>query len=171
MPGSSHRGYQEAIDYLCVRRLRDRDVADARCCVCARESDLRRTAVMRTSLLARLAASARQQPASPATRARLFEVGRRYAGTDGAETEVIAGVVAGSAAAGAVGRRSDEDRFLRPEGRCRSVARSHRRARAIPLRSRASSRFHPVSRRAFGAASVPWGGWARCIRSICGGSI
>ena len=30
-------------------------------------------------------------------RVRLFEVGRRYAGTDGAETEVIAGVVAGSA--------------------------------------------------------------------------
>ena len=34
----------------------------------------------------------RQQP-----RVRLFEVGRRYAGADGAETEVIAGVVAGSA--------------------------------------------------------------------------
>ena len=89
--------------------------------------------------VAGLVAGARQQSAASAA-ARAPVRGRpSLRGTDGAETEVIAGCRRGLGAAGAVGRRSDEGRFLRREGRCRSAARAHRRSRAIPLRAGASS--------------------------------
>jgi phenylalanyl-tRNA synthetase beta chain len=52
---------------------------------------------MRTSLWPGLLQALGSNQRRQQQRARLFEVGRRYAGTDGAETEVIAGVVSGSA--------------------------------------------------------------------------
>jgi phenylalanyl-tRNA synthetase beta chain len=53
-------------------------------------------AVMRVSLWPGLLQALGSNQRRQQSRARLFEVGRRYAGADGAETEVIAAVIAGS---------------------------------------------------------------------------
>jgi phenylalanyl-tRNA synthetase beta chain len=53
-------------------------------------------AVMRVSLWPGLLQALGSNQRRQQTRVRLFELGRRYAGKDGAETEVIAGVVAGT---------------------------------------------------------------------------
>ena len=52
--------------------------------------------VMRLSLWPGLVQAVRENQRRQQTRVRLFEIGRRYAGDDGAETEVIAGVASGA---------------------------------------------------------------------------
>jgi phenylalanyl-tRNA synthetase beta chain len=89
------RGYQEAITYSFTDPVLQTRLlpGDAFALANPISAEL---AVMRVSLwpglLQALGSNQRRQQA----RARLFEVGRRYAGADGAETEVIAAVVAGS---------------------------------------------------------------------------
>ena len=136
------RGYQEAITYSftdpAMQALLLPDAAFALANPISAE-----LAVMRVSLWPGLLQALGSNQRRQQSRARLFEVGRRYAGADGAETEVIAAVVAGSTLPEQWGSRSDESRFLRREGGCRSVARAHRRGRAIPLRARSSSGASP----------------------------
>ena len=90
------RGYQEAITYSftdpATQALLFPDPAFALANPISAE-----LAVMRVSLWPGLLQALGSNQRRQQLRARLFEVGRRYAGKDGAETEVIAGVVAGSA--------------------------------------------------------------------------
>jgi phenylalanyl-tRNA synthetase beta chain len=89
------RGYQEAITYSFTDPTMQALLFPGQAFALANAISAE-LAVMRVSLWPGLLQALgsnqrRQQP-----RARLFEVGRRYAGSDGKETEVIAGVVAGS---------------------------------------------------------------------------
>jgi phenylalanyl-tRNA synthetase beta chain len=89
------RGYQEAITYSFTDPAAQALLFPGEAFAVANPISAE-LAVMRLSLWPGLLQALgsnqrRQQP-----RARLFEVGRRYSGADGRETEVIAGVVAGS---------------------------------------------------------------------------
>jgi phenylalanyl-tRNA synthetase beta chain len=89
------RGYQEAITYSftdpATQALLFPDEAFALANPISAE-----LAVMRVSLWPGLLQALGSNQRRQQLRARLFEVGRRYCGSDGRETEVIAGVVAGS---------------------------------------------------------------------------
>lgn len=89
------RGYQEAITYAFtdpqVQRVLLPEPAFALSNPISAE-----LAVMRLSLWPGLLLAVRENQRRQQQRVRLFEIGRRYAGDNGAETEVIAGVAAGS---------------------------------------------------------------------------
>ncbi|HEY7638895.1 MAG TPA: phenylalanine--tRNA ligase subunit beta [Steroidobacteraceae bacterium] len=89
------RGYQEAITYSftdpATQALLFPDAAFALANPISAELAVMRVSLWPGLLQALGSNQRRQQP-----RVRLFEVGRRYASANGAETEVIAGVVAGS---------------------------------------------------------------------------
>ncbi|HKS54156.1 MAG TPA: phenylalanine--tRNA ligase subunit beta [Steroidobacteraceae bacterium] len=89
------RGYQEAITYSFTDPALQAQLmpGDAFALANPISAEL---AVMRMSLWPGLLQALGSNQRRQQTRARLFEVGRRYAGTDGAETEVIAAVIAGS---------------------------------------------------------------------------
>jgi phenylalanyl-tRNA synthetase beta chain len=90
------RGYQEAITYSFTEPTAQALLLPGPAFALANPISAE-LAVMRTSLWPGLLQALGSNQRRQQHRARLFEVGRRYGGTDGAETEVIAGVVAGSA--------------------------------------------------------------------------
>jgi phenylalanyl-tRNA synthetase beta chain len=90
------RGYQEAITYSFTEPAAQALLSPGPAFALANPISAE-LAVMRVSLWPGLLQALGSNQRRQQQRARLFEVGRRYAGTDGAETEVIAGVVAGSA--------------------------------------------------------------------------
>lgn len=89
------RGYQEAITYSFTDPATQALLlpGDAFALANPISAEL---AVMRVSLWPGLLQALGSNQRRQQSRARLFEVGRRYTGADGAETEVIAAVVAGS---------------------------------------------------------------------------
>jgi phenylalanyl-tRNA synthetase beta chain len=89
------RGYQEAITYSFTDPAMQALLlpGDAFALANPISAEL---AAMRVSLWPGLLQALGNNQRRQQSRARLFEVGRRYAGADGAETEVIAAVVAGS---------------------------------------------------------------------------
>ena len=89
------RGYQEAITYSFTEPAGQTLLMPGPAFALANPISAE-LAVMRTSLWPGLLQALGSNQRRQQQRARLFEVGRRYGGTDGAETEVIAGVVAGS---------------------------------------------------------------------------
>ena len=111
-------------------------------------------AVMRVSLWPGLFQALGSNQRRQQTRARLFEVGRRYAAR-WRETEVIAGVARARRcrSSGAPKRRS---RLLRRESGCRSAARAHRRAAQFRFVPETHPALHP-------------GQSARIWRGICRG--
>ena len=90
------RGYQEAITYSFTDPATQALLFPGAAFALANPISAE-LAVMRVSLWPGLLQALGSNQRRQQLRARLFEVGRRYAGTDGAETEVIAGVVAGTA--------------------------------------------------------------------------
>ena len=90
------RGYQEAITYTFtdaeMQRILHPQPAFALSNPISAE-----LGVMRLSLWPGLVQAVRENQRRQQQRVRLFEVGRRYAGSNGAETEVIAGVASGPA--------------------------------------------------------------------------
>ena len=90
------RGYQEAITYSFTEPAAQAQLLPGAAFALANPISAE-LAVMRTSLWPGLLQALGSNQRRQQTRVRLFEIGRRYAGTDGAETEVIAAVVAGSA--------------------------------------------------------------------------
>jgi phenylalanyl-tRNA synthetase beta chain len=90
------RGYQEAITYSFTEPAAQAQLLPGPAFALANPISAE-LAVMRTSLWPGLLQALGSNQRRQQVRARLFEIGRRYAGADGAETEVIAGVVAGSA--------------------------------------------------------------------------
>lgn len=89
------RGYQEAITYSFTDPTTQALLFPGAAFALANAISAE-LAVMRVSLWPGLLQALGSNQRRQQLRARLFEVGRRYAGADGAETEVIAGVVAGS---------------------------------------------------------------------------
>jgi phenylalanyl-tRNA synthetase beta chain len=90
------RGYQEAITYSFTEPAAQALLLPGKAFALANPISAE-LAVMRTSLWPGLLQALGSNQRRQQQRARLFEIGRRYGGADGAETEVIAGVVAGSA--------------------------------------------------------------------------
>jgi phenylalanyl-tRNA synthetase beta chain len=90
------RGYQEAITYSFTEPATQAQLLPGPAFALANPISAE-LAVMRTSLWPGLLQALGSNQRRQQQRARLFEIGRRYAGADGAETEVIAAVVAGSA--------------------------------------------------------------------------
>ena len=90
------RGYQEAITYSFTEPATQAALQPGPAFALANAISAE-LAVMRTSLWPGLLQGVGSNQRRQQQRVRLFEVGRRYNGADGAETEVIAGVVAGSA--------------------------------------------------------------------------
>jgi phenylalanyl-tRNA synthetase beta chain len=90
------RGYQEAITYSFTEPAAQAQLLPGPAFALANPISAE-LAVMRTSLWPGLLQALGSNQRRQQHRVRLFEIGRRYAGTDGAETEVVAGVVAGSA--------------------------------------------------------------------------
>ncbi|MGH8238141.1 MAG: phenylalanine--tRNA ligase subunit beta [Steroidobacteraceae bacterium] len=90
------RGYQEAITYSFTEPAAQALLLPGPAFALANPISAE-LAVMRTSLWPGLLQALGSNQRRQQQRARLFEIGRRYGGTDGAETEVVAGVVAGSA--------------------------------------------------------------------------
>jgi phenylalanyl-tRNA synthetase beta chain len=92
------RGYQEAITYSFTEPATQAQLLPGPAFALANPISAE-LAVMRTSLWPGLLQALGSNQRRQQVRVRLFEIGRRYAGADGAETEVVAGVVAGSAVA------------------------------------------------------------------------
>lgn len=90
------RGYQEAITYSFTEPALQALLLPGPAFALANPISAE-LAVMRLSLWPGLLQALGSNQRRQQQRARLFEIGRRYAGADGAETEVVAGVVAGSA--------------------------------------------------------------------------
>jgi phenylalanyl-tRNA synthetase beta chain len=90
------RGYQEAITYSFTEPAAQAQLVPGPAFALANPISAE-LAVMRTSLWPGLLQALGSNQRRQQHRVRLFEIGRRYAGADGAETEVIAGVIAGSA--------------------------------------------------------------------------
>jgi phenylalanyl-tRNA synthetase beta chain len=90
------RGYQEAITYSFTEPATQALLQPGPAFALANPISAE-LAVMRASLWPGLLQALGSNQRRQQQRARLFEIGRRYSGTDGAETEVVAGVVAGSA--------------------------------------------------------------------------
>jgi phenylalanyl-tRNA synthetase beta chain len=90
------RGYQEAITYSFTEPATQALLQPGAAFALANPISAE-LAVMRASLWPGLLQALGSNQRRQQQRVRLFEVGRRYNGTDGAETEVVAGVVAGSA--------------------------------------------------------------------------
>jgi phenylalanyl-tRNA synthetase beta chain len=90
------RGYQEAITYSFTEPQAQALLFPGPAFVLANPISAE-LAAMRVSLWPGLLQALGSNQRRQQLRARLFEIGRRYAGTDGAETEVVAGVVTGSA--------------------------------------------------------------------------
>jgi phenylalanyl-tRNA synthetase beta chain len=90
------RGYQEAITYSFTEPALQALLSPGPAFALANPISAE-LAVMRVSLWPGLLQALGSNQRRQQQRARLFEIGRRYAGADGAETEVVAGVVAGSA--------------------------------------------------------------------------
>jgi phenylalanyl-tRNA synthetase beta chain len=90
------RGYQEAITYSFTEPATQALLQPGPAFALANPISAE-LAVMRASLWPGLLQALGSNQRRQQQRVRLFEVGRRYSGADGAETEVIAGVVAGSA--------------------------------------------------------------------------
>jgi phenylalanyl-tRNA synthetase beta chain len=90
------RGYQEAITYSFTEPATQALLQPGPAFALANPISAE-LAVMRASLWPGLLQALGSNQRRQQQRVRLFEVGRRYNGTDGAETEVVAGVVAGSA--------------------------------------------------------------------------
>jgi phenylalanyl-tRNA synthetase beta chain len=88
------RGYQEAITYSFTEPAAQAQLVPGSAFALANPISAE-LAVMRTSLWPGLLQALGSNQRRQQTRARLFEIGRRYAGADGAETEVVAAVVAG----------------------------------------------------------------------------
>ncbi|MFO7305362.1 MAG: phenylalanine--tRNA ligase subunit beta [Gammaproteobacteria bacterium] len=88
------RGYQEAITYSFTdARAQEELCGDAG--LALQNPISAELGAMRVSLWPGLIEALRQNQRRQQTRVRLFEIGRRYASEDGAETEVIAGLAAG----------------------------------------------------------------------------
>jgi phenylalanyl-tRNA synthetase beta chain len=90
------RGYQEAITYSFTEPAAQALLLPGKAFALANPISAE-LAVMRTSLWPGLLQALGSNQRRQQQRVRLFEIGRRYSGAEGAETEVIAGVVAGSA--------------------------------------------------------------------------
>ncbi len=90
------RGYQEAITYSFTEPATQALLFPGPAFALANPISAE-LAAMRVSLWPGLLQALGSNQRRQQQRVRLFEIGRRYAGTDGAETEVVAGVVAGSA--------------------------------------------------------------------------
>ncbi|HKU14356.1 MAG TPA: phenylalanine--tRNA ligase subunit beta [Steroidobacteraceae bacterium] len=90
------RGYQEAITYSFTEPATQALLLPEPAFALANPISAE-LAVMRVSLWPGLLQALGSNQRRQQQRVRLFEIGRRYAGADGAETEVIAGVVSGSA--------------------------------------------------------------------------
>ena len=90
------RGYQEAITYSFTEPATQALLFPGPAFAVANPISAE-LAVMRLSLWPGLLQALGSNQRRQQQRARLFEIGRRYAGADGAETEVVAGVIAGSA--------------------------------------------------------------------------
>ncbi len=92
------RGYQEAITYSFTEPATQALLCPGPAFALANPISAE-LAAMRVSLWPGLLQALGSNQRRQQQRVRLFEIGRRYAGADGAETEVVAGVVAGSALA------------------------------------------------------------------------
>jgi phenylalanyl-tRNA synthetase beta chain len=90
------RGYQEAITYTFTEAATQAQLIPGAALELTNPISAE-LGVMRTSLWPSLLHALRENQRRQQTRIRLFEVGRRYAGDTGAETEVIAGVATGPA--------------------------------------------------------------------------
>ena len=90
------RGYQEAITYSFTEPAAQALLLPGKAFALANPISAE-LAVMRTSLWPGLLQALGSNQRRQQQRVRLFEIGHRYSGAEGAETEVIAGVVAGSA--------------------------------------------------------------------------
>jgi phenylalanyl-tRNA synthetase beta chain len=90
------RGYQEAITYSFTEPAIQAVLQPGPAFALANPISAE-LAVMRASLWPGLLQALGSNQRRQQQRVRLFEIGRRYSGADGAETEVVAGVVAGSA--------------------------------------------------------------------------
>lgn len=90
-----HRGYQEAITYTFTDAAAQTELCGES--GLALENPIStELGAMRVSLWPGLVEALRENQRRQQPRVRLFEIGRRYASADGAETEVIAGLAAGA---------------------------------------------------------------------------
>ena len=136
------RGYQEAITYSFTDPATQALLFPGEAFALANpiSADL---AVMRVSLWPGLLQALGSNQRRQQMRVRLFEIGRRYSGTDGKETEVIAGVVAGSTLPEQWGAEATKVDFFDVKADVEALLGLTGAAARISLRAGDASALHP----------------------------